>query len=163
MTLLIVGRFVEDWAWSNGRSRWATYTNPNPPSSFCLFSNRCVIETSTNLSMRKSWCRRWRNLVSKSASWFGEGTWRSFMRPERTCCLMKWLSTSIYLVRSWNTGLLVIWMALQLSALRGLVWPRTGSLSSQRRQKVKSLHRCWRHRSILGFTREFRDGCFFHF
>lgn len=56
-----------------------------------------------------------KGLVSTSAIWHWDGTYFMTRVPSETFSHTKWWSISIYLVRSWKTGFMVIRRALKLS------------------------------------------------
>jgi len=61
----------------------------------------------------KGWGRR--DLVKKSPTWSFEETGNSLRTPAWTFSLTIWQSISKCLVRSWNTRLAAMWIALRLS------------------------------------------------
>ena len=82
-----------------------------------------------------------RGLVKMSASWWAEVTWSVFKRLAWILSQIKWQSTSICLVRSWNTGFAAIWRATWLPQKRAAAmgWAIWKSWSNERSQVISQV------------------------
>ena len=109
------------WVWALG---WIIlFTHP---------SNWCGVERSSNLEVTE-WENHGKTYVGLlwMWSWYGIcGRWRTL---GKIFSRIKWQSTSMCFVHSWNIGLLAIWIALVLSAKRGVGYLRKTPNSLRRR------------------------------